>query len=121
MWAVGWRGRALAAPIFVELAYACFLQACFVSSIIQMATGQRAGWNYVPRPAQHVIAVPVLGACVAIIYGIVLPASILLTDWYQALCLWVGFNTLVFALLSLLQILPPLRRDARSNRASRAL
>ena len=51
VWAVGWRGRALAAPIFVELAYAFFLQACFVTSIVQIATGRKAGWNYVPRPA----------------------------------------------------------------------
>ena len=41
-------------------------------------------------------------------YGILLPASILATDWYQALCLWVGFNTLIFAFLSLMQLLPPL-------------
>ena len=89
VWAVGWRGRLLAAPIFVELAYALFLQVCFVTSIVQMATGREAGWNYVPRPAlQGALLVP---------FGILLPASILTTDWYQALCLWVGFNTLVFA------------------------
>ncbi len=99
VWAVGWRGRLLAAPIFVELAYALFLQVCFVTSIVQMATGREAGWNYVPRPAlQGALLVP---------FGILLPASILTTDWYQALCLWVGFNTLVFAFLSLLQLFPP--------------
>ncbi len=108
VWAVGWRGRALAAPIVVELAYAFFLQACFVTSLLQIVTGRKAGWNYVPRPAVHGAALPMVAA-----YGILLPASVLLTDWYQALCLWVGFNTLVFAVLSLLQLLPPLRRDAR--------
>ena len=51
-------------------------------------------------------------------YGILLPASVLLTDWYQALA-WVGFNTLVFAVLSLLQLLPPLHRDARRAWAGR--
>ena len=39
-------------------------------------------------------------------FGILLPASILATDWYQALSFWVGFNTLVFAFLSLLQLAP---------------
>ena len=43
----------------------------------------------------------------------------LLTDWYQALSLWVAFNTLVFVVLSLLQLLPPLRRDARRAWARR--
>ena len=122
VWAVGWRGRAIAAPVAIELAYACFLQVCFVTSIVQMATGRKAGWNYVPRPADR-RAPPALGAYV-VIYGIVLPTSVLFTDWYQALCLWVAFNTLVFVFLSLLQLLPPLRRDARrswaSNRAHRA-
>jgi len=110
VWAVGWRGRLLAAPIFVELAYALFLQVCFVTSIVQMATGRKAGWNYVPRPVvQSALLVP---------YGILLPASILTTGWYQALCLWVGFNTLVFATLSLLQLFPPLRLGSRFPRSS---
>ena len=51
VWGVGWRGRAIAAPIFIELGYALFLQACFVTSIFQMASGRKAGWNYVPREA----------------------------------------------------------------------
>ena len=110
VWAVGWRGRLLAAPILVELAYALFLQVCFVTSIVQMATGREAGWNYVPRPVvQKALLVP---------YGILLPASILTTGWYQALCLWVGFNTLVFATLSLMQLFPPLRLGSRLHRSS---
>ncbi len=46
-------------------------------------------------------------------YGILLATSTLHTDCYAALCLWVGFNTLVFAFLSLLQLLPPRRQAAR--------
>ena len=49
VWAAGWRARALAAPIFLELGYALFLQACFVASLGQVFTGKKAGWNYV-RP-----------------------------------------------------------------------
>ncbi|GAA1974151.1 hypothetical protein GCM10009798_39240 [Nocardioides panacihumi] len=114
VWAVGWRGRAIAAPIVIELAYAMFLQVCFVVSLLQIASGRKAGWNYVPRSAEQGLA-PVLLAPYAITsLGILLPTSILSTDWYQILCVWVGFNTLVFAGLSLLQILPPLRRASRS-------
>ena len=118
VWAVGTRGRLVAAPIFIELAYAVFLQCCFVVSIAQIATGRKAGWNYVPRPAVHGIAVWVLAGYV-VAYGILLPSSILLTDWYQALALWVGFNTLVFVVLSVLQLLPPLRRLVPARHATR--
>ena len=51
VWAGGWRARLLAAPIVLELAYAMFLQICFVTSIVQIAMGRKAGWNYVPRNA----------------------------------------------------------------------
>ncbi len=112
VWAAGWRARALAAPIFPELGYAAFLQACFVSSLWKIVTGAREEWNYVPRPQLRTVA---LFAVVAYLYpdGALLPTSTLYTDWYAALCLWVGFNTLVFAFLSLLQLVPPLRRAAR--------
>lgn len=50
-----WRGgpgaRLVAAPIVVELSYAMFLQACFVTSIVQIALGRHAEWNYVEREA----------------------------------------------------------------------
>lgn len=49
VWRAGWPGRLLAAPIVVELAYAVFLQACFVTSIVQIAVRRRAEWNYVER------------------------------------------------------------------------
>jgi cellulose synthase/poly-beta-1,6-N-acetylglucosamine synthase-like glycosyltransferase len=107
-WAGGWRARLLAAPIVPELAYAMFLQLCFVTSIVQIATGRKAGWNYVPRnTANGLLLVP---------FGILLPASILAADWYHALAIWVGFNTLVFAFLSLLQLLPPLQLASRWHR-----
>ena len=104
VWRVGWAGRAVAAPVFLELAYAVFLQACFVTSLVQIVTGRKAGWNYVPRPGVHAA-----GVAAVITYGIVLPASVLTTDWYHALSLWVAFNTLVFVVLSLLQMLPPVK------------
>ena len=109
-WAGGWRARLLAAPIVIELVYAVFLQICFVTSIVQIATGRKAGWNYVPRNAVNgILLVP---------FGILLPTSILAADWYAALSIWVGFNTLVFAFLSLLQLLPPLQLSARRRRTS---
>jgi len=49
VWAVGWRGRAIAFPLAIEIAYDLVLQAVFVKSITDIATGRAAGWNYVPR------------------------------------------------------------------------
>ena len=48
-WAIGWRGRLLALPLFIELAYDLLLQVIFVKSLVDIATGRKAGWNYVPR------------------------------------------------------------------------
>ena len=113
VWRVGWRGRALAAPIFPELAYVVFLQACFVTSIVQILLGRKAGWNYVPRPALSGVVTPWLGIWLLTAWGILLPTWILETDWYLALATWVGFNTLVFVFLSILQLLPPMHRRTR--------
>jgi cellulose synthase/poly-beta-1,6-N-acetylglucosamine synthase-like glycosyltransferase len=49
VWAIGWRGRALAFPLFIELVYDLLLQVIFVKSLVDIATGRKAGWNYVPR------------------------------------------------------------------------
>ena len=112
VWAVGWRGRLLAAPIFVELAYALFLQVCFVTSILQMATGREAGWNgrspsRDPRRAAGAVRHPPPGFD---------PDH----DWYQALCLWVGFNTLIFVLEPASVVSAPSTRVAASSETPRA-
>ena len=84
-----------------------YLQACFVVSLVQILGGRKADWNYVPRPALPGLAAPWLLA-----WGIVLPATVLDTDWYLALVWFVGFNTLIFALLCILHLLPRLHRRA---------
>jgi glycopeptide antibiotics resistance protein len=81
---------------------------CRGSSIVQIATGRKAGWNYVPRNA--------VNAMLLVPFGILLPTSILATDWLQALSIWIGFNTLIFAFLSLLQLFPPLQLASRWHR-----
>jgi hypothetical protein len=110
VWRVGWWGRALAAPIFPELAYVVFLQACFVTSMVQILLRRKAGWNYVPRAAAPGLLMPWLSLWLLTAWGILLPTWILETDWYLALATWVGFNTLVFAFLSVLQLLPARHR-----------
>jgi cellulose synthase/poly-beta-1,6-N-acetylglucosamine synthase-like glycosyltransferase len=110
-WAAGWRGRALAVPMFLELGYALFLQACFVFSFGQILLGRKAGWNYVPRPAVSAALTPWLfGTGLLTTWGVLLPASVLTTDWYTVLAYWVGFNTLVYAFLSVLHLLPAIHR-----------
>ena len=51
VWPVGWRGRLIAAPLVIEIAYDLMLQAVFVKSLIDISTGRSAGWNYVPQQA----------------------------------------------------------------------
>lgn len=51
VWSVGWRGRLLAFPLVIEIAYDLMLQAVYVKSLIDIASGRKAGWNYVPREA----------------------------------------------------------------------
>jgi cellulose synthase/poly-beta-1,6-N-acetylglucosamine synthase-like glycosyltransferase len=112
VWAAGWRARLVAAPVIPELGYAAFLQACFVRSFWAIISGTRAEWNYVPRSATRAITVAALSLYLAP-WGILLPTAVLDAEWYRTLCIWVGFNTLVFVFLSLLQLVPPRRRSAR--------
>ena len=57
VWPIGWRGRALALPLVIEIAYDLVLQAVYVKSLFDIATGRAAGWNYVPRAAAPTEAV----------------------------------------------------------------
>ena len=84
-----------------------------MTSIVQILLGRKAGWNYVPRPALSGVVTPWLGIWLLTAWGILLPTWILETDWYLALATWVGFNTLVFVFLSILQLLPPRHRRTR--------
>ena len=45
--------------------------------------------------------------------GILLPASVLETRWFHQLALFVAVNTIVFAVLSVLHLLPPRQRRRR--------
>src|SRR4051794_27854614 len=48
VWAAGWKARLLALPLVIELAYTVVLQAVYIKSLVDIATGRKAGWNYVP-------------------------------------------------------------------------
>src|SRR3954452_4547538 len=51
VWAVGRRGRWIAAPLLIEIGYDLVIQAVYIKSLLDIATGRTAGWNYVPREA----------------------------------------------------------------------
>lgn len=116
VWRAGRRARLLAAPVFIELGYAFVLQWCFVVGLLQIATGRRAGWNYVPRPAFSSVGTGGSPLLVASGTGLLLPVAVLYTDWYLALSYWVAFNTLVFAALTVFHLLPPLRHQPAGTR-----
>jgi hypothetical protein len=80
--------------------------------LAQIGSGKKADWNYVPRPVQGLVVAVALAFHdpVVFTYGIVLPESVLFTDWYEALAIWVAFNTLVYVGLSLVTLAPPLPR-----------
>lgn len=103
VWRAGWRARLVAAPVVLELVYAAYIQVIFVVSLLATLTRREAGWNHVARPVQA-LAVVQLAAL-----GILFPSSVLRTDWYAGLSLFVAVNTLVFAALSLLHLFPPPR------------
>jgi len=45
VWSEGWRARLIAAVLLVELGYASFLQAVYVKSLLDIATGRSKHWN----------------------------------------------------------------------------
>jgi cellulose synthase/poly-beta-1,6-N-acetylglucosamine synthase-like glycosyltransferase len=51
VWRAGWRARLLALPLVIEIAYDALLQAIYVKSLVDISSGRKAGWNYVPREA----------------------------------------------------------------------
>ena len=100
VWRAGWKARGLAALLFVELGYDMFLQAVYVKSLLDIATGQAREWNHVDssQPAEaHVIAA-------------ILPTSVLDSAWFELLAAFVAFNTLVYAAVALTKLWPRRRR-----------
>jgi cellulose synthase/poly-beta-1,6-N-acetylglucosamine synthase-like glycosyltransferase len=49
VWRAGWKARLLALPLVIELAYDSLQQVIYVKSLIDISSGRKAGWNYVPR------------------------------------------------------------------------
>lgn len=53
-------------------------------------------------------------------FGILLPSTVLESAWFESLALFVAINTVVFAALSLVHLVPPRRPRRSSERGSRA-
>jgi hypothetical protein len=108
VWSTGWRARLMAAPLVLELPYSSYLQWSFVTALVQIASGRTAGWNDVPRPMLGLVAVPPM---VLVAQWNPLPPTVFQTTWFEALALFVGLNTLAFAMMSILHLLPPVARS----------
>lgn len=113
VWPAGWRARLVAAPVVLELLYAAFIQIVFLISLLAALTRREAGWNHVARPLQGLAVVHLATL------GILLPSSVLRTDWYAGLSVFVAVNTLVFAALSLLHLMPSPRWLPSQRRLTR--
>ncbi|GIG22698.1 hypothetical protein Cch01nite_34220 [Cellulomonas chitinilytica] len=119
-WAAGWWGRVVALPLVLELGYALFLQLSFLTSMVQIVRGREAGWNYVRREVVAGAVVPAAAAVALVAGWSPLPASVLESPFVEALTLFVGVNTLVFATMSVFQLLPPIRKSVHRIRRRRA-
>jgi cellulose synthase/poly-beta-1,6-N-acetylglucosamine synthase-like glycosyltransferase len=118
-WGAGWRGRAVAVVIFCELFYSLYLQWAFVTALAHIVTGRGKGWNDVPRPAvaTALLAVP-LAASLGTQWNPI-SAETMESSWVEALAIFVGVNTLIFATLSVFQMLPPILKTLHDRRARR--
>lgn len=109
VWRAGLRGRLLALPLLVELAYSELILAVFVRGIADIVTGRRARWGHVDRASlarPSLLPVVLVGA----IWEPVVTEATLATPWFQALAVAVGVNTTVFAFMAALALVP--RRQA---------
>ena len=95
VWPGGWRARLLAAPLLIELVYAIFLQLVYVKSLIDIALGRSKHWN-----------AATVGGPVAMTSG---RRGLASSRWFNC-CLFVGFNTVVYAALAFGKLWPRRRR-----------
>lgn len=111
-WCTGWRGRLLAAPLLVELAYAELILAVFVRGLVDAAFHRRAEWGHVDRASLSRTAAVAAPAAVLTMLGgpVVTGATAGSTGWIATLSVVVAFNTTWFAVLALLNLVP--RRQA---------
>lgn len=110
-----WQGRGLAAVIYIELGYDLFQQAVYVKSLFDLLTGREATWHHVDRAAdqQHksaftwimrlypLILIPLAAIGLHFISLVVLHSTVGLD-----LQIFVAANTLFYAALSILKIIP---------------
>jgi len=52
-WKGGWRARVVAALVFPELVYDCFLNLAFLRGVFEIAFGRSATWKHVDHSAQN--------------------------------------------------------------------
>ena len=92
----GERRLIAAALLLIELGYAIFLQAVYVKSLIDIATGRSKHWN------AAVVEGPRRDRCCI--------ATLVEERWFQLLTVVVGFNTIVYASFAVWKLWPRRRR-----------
>ena len=105
--------------IFLELSYSLFLQWAFLTSLTHIVTRRGKGWNEVPRPvvAAAALAVPLVASLGTQWNPI--SAETMQSSWVEGLAIFVGVNTLVYAVLSVFQMLPPIMKTIHDGQARR--
>ena len=113
VWPAGWRARLVALPLLIELVYTELILAVFVRGLLDIVLRRRPEWGHVDRAQlahQGALALPVVAVVGAWLADPVLGPATLHDTWFQALATVVAVNTVVFAFLALLNLVP--RRQA---------
>ena len=87
---------AIAAVLVIEIAYDLVLQAVYVKSLVDIATGRESGWNTSParRPPDDCPWHPAA------------QDSVLQSGWVQTLTVFVAVDALVYAGLCVAELIP---------------
>ena len=99
VWKMGWKSRLVASVLIVEMVYDLFIQAVFVRSVIDSALNKEEHWKAPKRkqPVTFMTSITILLGGVLLLNLGQYP-QILDTFAFQALAVFVMFNTMFFAL-----------------------
>jgi biofilm PGA synthesis N-glycosyltransferase PgaC len=123
VWNGGWRARLLALSFFPELALDLFLDIIYVKGIIDITLGRKAKWGHVPaaKPvtAAHRSAVVIGIILLGVPTGILLPQSVLRSQFFAVLAALVAINTVMYAVMAVAKILPKVYLSNFLHRSNR--
>ena len=103
----GWRARLLAFALVPELLYDMYLDVVYVKGIFDITWAGPPTGNTSPTPTHRQSAGQNHDPCQTIrSTGLLLPESLVHTNWFAILATFVAINTIIYAALALAKVLP---------------